>query len=667
MNLKKLCLLAMLAAGSMVFATVDLRTTIRDVYVEGTCEEAGIITFSVTGNDFPTATTTEPVYIRLRLDHAAVLCKTLVWQNIANPNDLTELPIYLPIEFEESLAGDTLAAPANTVSIVRWKRGEAEIWLLVQNPTGVWIENGGALDPPTANRRVRWTVGLTARSSWNNSSPAFAMSEANLPSATRDLLGLTTLEAVSTLICVDLSGSNLQPLPEPETVSMLNFDPISFDSSTLGVETANSAAGIFIGPQVQTSYSGDTRIARGYDFDCVGNLPDKFNPYVVARLCLVVGSGQQGVDNGVVCMTNNINVRINCGSWGFHRNSRVHLETEDDAAYGFPVELDGGGDPVDYNDIDPNIPIGIWVQLRSYALSLSIGNTIPYGSRGTLRNIGGNFYVTSDAEVQYSGVGELGSIDFNISATVCQWYQEDPDDVILDVCILASNRDTALDVAPFDGGGDAAIAADQALRCDPSLRKAFAFEWNFGAFLPCESIDCVRIFFPYLPKFFDTDFFAGVSYVNHGAGDLDVVYGNIYESDGTMWEVDFGSLPVRNLRTWLLADFDGAVAFVNAEDDTDVLIPTNDEGDLVFGDLRSSMFIVGCIIETDSLSASGADLDGYLLIGAGANINGSYTARNMEPGVDQIGDLPIQFDKKGTATFRDYSVQDALKMPHIFR
>lgn len=667
MNLKKLCLLAMLAAGSMVFATVDLRTTIRDVYVEGSCEEAGIITFSVNGDDFPTATTTEPVYIRLRLDHAAVLCKTLVWQNIANPNDLTETPIYLPINFEELLAGDSISAPENTVSIVRWKRGEPEIWLRVQNPTNTWILSGGVNVPPTANRRVRWTIGLTARTSWNENNLRFPI-EANLPAATRNIgaIAYSELDAVTTLICVDLTGSNLEPLPAPAEQSILNFDPISFDSTTTGVDTATSPTGIFIGSQVQTSYSGDTRIARGYDFDCVGTLPDKFNPFATARLCLELGSGQQGVDNGVVCITNNINVRINCGTWGFHRNSRVHLETEDDAAYGFPVEVDGGGDPVDYNDIDPTIPIGIWVQLRSYALSLSIGNTVPYGSRATMRNIGGNFFVTSDAEVQYSGVGVQGSIDFNISATVCQWYEEDPDDVILDVCILASNRDTQLDVAPFDGGGDQAIAEDQALRCDPSLRKAFQFEWNFGAFLPCESIDCVRIFFPYLPKFFDTDFFAGVSYVNHGAGDLDVVYGNIYESDGTMWEVDFGPLPIRNQRTWLLADFDGAVAFTNAEND-DVRIPTNDSGDLVFGDLRSSMFIVGCIVETDSLGAAGSDLDGYLLIGAGADINGSYIARNEEPGIGQTGDLPVLFDKKGTPTFREYTIQDALKMPNIFK
>lgn len=84
MNLKKLCLLALMAAGSMVFATVDLRTTIRDVYVQGTCEETGIITFSVNGDDFQNASTAQPVYIRIRLDHAAVLCKSLVYSHASN-------------------------------------------------------------------------------------------------------------------------------------------------------------------------------------------------------------------------------------------------------------------------------------------------------------------------------------------------------------------------------------------------------------------------------------------------------------------------------------------------------------------------------------------------------------------------------------------------------
>jgi hypothetical protein len=78
----------------------------------------------------------EPVYIRLRLDHDATLCKTLVWSNSLNPIDRTELPIFLPMSFEESTLVDAIAAPAETVSIVRWKAGENEIWIRIQFPSG---------------------------------------------------------------------------------------------------------------------------------------------------------------------------------------------------------------------------------------------------------------------------------------------------------------------------------------------------------------------------------------------------------------------------------------------------------------------------------------------------------------------------------------------------
>lgn len=664
MNLRKLTLVALLAASSMAFATVDLRTTIRDVYVDGTCEETGNITFSVNGDDFANASTMEPVYIRLRLDHAAKLCKTLVWSHVNNPVLRTQIPIYLPINFEERLATDFIAAPAETVSIVRWKAQENEIWLRIQFPSNMWILRGAVFVPPSNSVRVRWTIGVSAFTSWTQNNPLFNTIVpgplANLPSATRDVTGLTEDDAVSTLICTDLSASNLEPLPAPEEVSALNFDPTAWDSTTLNVETAASSSSIVLGRQLATSFSNDRIIARGYDFTCVGSFPDKFDGPTAVALCATTVADQSGINTfGVVCMTNDVTVRIICGGgWGFHQFSRIMLATEAGARYGFPVEGDG--------DVDPGITMhsGNWIQLNPVALGLvGLSSSFPYAAATSVFSIQDGTLLSREARIQYLGVGVTGSFTFDISATVCQWYEEPPDDVILQVTVYASNRDLSqvVDVPPFEGwSGSPVPGFDQERACDPSLRFAFQGPWLFGYFVECRAESCVRIFFPYVPRLRDidptveVDFWAGLSFVNQGTRTLNTIYANVYESDGSLWSVDFPSLATRNQQTygiWYVED-EGGVVFINAETG-DILAPTTSSADLIFGERRSSMFVTGCYVSEGDLSALGAavDLDGYLLIGAGGSIDGAYTARNFEisrydRNPNQDGDLPVQYEKR---------------------
>jgi hypothetical protein len=659
MNLRKLWVLALLASVStMVLATVDLRTTIRDVFVEGSCEETGNITFSVTGDDFSNASTLEPVYIRLRLDHGAKLCKTLVWANSINPVDRTELPIFLPMNFEDRTALDFIAAPAETVSIVRWKAGEDEIWLRVQFPSGQWISRGGTFLAPSSTVRVRWTMGISAFESWQQNEDDFlAPGLANLPSATRDVLGLTPDDAVSTLICVDLTGSNLEPLPAPGEQSLLNFDPSAWDSSTQNVLGAVNSSQIILGRQLSTSFSDDRVIARGYDFNCQVTLAKR--PPTAADLCAVTVADQQGVETfGVVCLSNNITVTVLCGrGWGFHQFSRVMLATEADAKYGFPV--------LDEGDVDPGIDRhpGNWIQLRSDAITLGgAAGSFPYAAASSVFPIQDGSLLAREARIQYLGTGTTGSFTFTLNATVCQWFEEPADDVILQLTILASNRDLTgpnglVDVSPFEGwSGTSTPGFDQERACDPSLRLAGQLTWNFGFFRTCQAASCVRIFFPYVPRLRNVDptvpvdFWAGLSFVNHGVADLNVVYANIYEADGAEWTVDFPDLAVRNQQTYAIwyDDAEGAVVFID-QMTGDVLSPVAQDGDLVFGDKRSSMFVVGCVTSVGDLSARNVavDLDGYLIIGAGSSIDGAYIARNEEyVQTTQDGDLPVLFDKK---------------------
>lgn len=659
MNLKKLCLVALLASSSMVFATIDLRTTINPVYVDGSCEQTGIIQFVVSADDFKDASTSQPVYIRITLEKAARLCKTLVLSNQTNVvgGALVANPIYLPIQFDGNTPATVTAVP-ETVSIARWVRGEGAFWLKVQSPTTTWTNIGA----PTNEVKVRWTVGISARTSWEQSNSEFLAGRSNLPSSTRDVTDLTTDAAVSTLICVDLRNSNLEPAPLPDDVSLLGFDPISYDFTTQGVDwdgganyAVNSETNIINGSLTFPSFSGDTEIGRGYDFNCSVTIPKFGTSPTSAALCLVPGgSGQNGFDEeGLVCMTNTILVDVNCGAgWGFHENSRVRLATETGTSYGFEVEIFGGS-PVEYAS-------GLY-QLTSNSLSLlPASGSAPYGSSANTITTPGGHILTRDAEIQFAGPGVPGSIRLTVTATVCQWYEEDPVDVNLELCVFASNRDRddIIDLDPFDGIGSLSDGTDQERRCDASLRKAGQVTWFFGRFIECRSSSCVRIFFQYMPLFrradgSAADFFTGVSYVNQGVAPLNQVTAHIYEADGSYWTADLPTIEVRNQHTWLFTYVEdlGSVAFTDNLGGMDPVVPVSQDGDLILGDNRMSMFIEGCFVADDDRSGELAvDLDGYMIIGNGTDNLGAYAARNFEIGrfdrdPNQNGDLPTLYTK----------------------
>ncbi|MEO1130462.1 MAG: hypothetical protein AAFX05_12260 [Planctomycetota bacterium] len=67
------------------------------------------------------------------------------------------------------------------------------------------------------------------------------------------------------------------------------------------------------------------------------------------------------------------------------------------------------------------------------------------------------------------------------------------------------------------------------------------------------------------------------------------------------------------------------------------LVATEEE----FGEARRSLFLAGAF---EAEFADNDDLDGYLLVGAGNNIDGSYLPRNFEGGDEadhRLGDLPL--------------------------
>ena len=227
---KVLGILALSAIATMTWANVDLRTNIQDLYYKGSCEEAGAITMSVNGDDFTDASTDNPTFIRIRLDHDAVLCSSLVgsWSTRDNQGRLLDgfygEPVFLAMRLEDKANPDNyILADPETVSIVRWIAGEGEIWLRVQSDSSTWIYSDtlGAPAPPAVNTgRVAWTFGVTAAKSYQRNQPLFTAvaQEANLPANTRDVTWETCTNdiypSISTLICVDLEDATLMAMPD---------------------------------------------------------------------------------------------------------------------------------------------------------------------------------------------------------------------------------------------------------------------------------------------------------------------------------------------------------------------------------------------------------------------------------------------------------------------
>jgi hypothetical protein len=636
-------LLVLTALGSMVFANVDLRTNIQDIYYRGTCEEAGSITMSVNGDDFFEASTMTPVYIRIRLNQGAALCDTLVdFSGIDSFGFAhTNVPVYLAMRLEGLTGtGTTVVAPPETVSIVRWIGGESEIWLRVQTPSNQWLNDGAANLAPNTERRVAWTFGVTARNSYNRNLAPSLVSEANLPANTTDVVnifGNPTGFAVSTLICVDVSESILEA--RPLNGSDLDFDTISFDSQTTDPRTVEFSSQIDTGDQTSANFSGDDTIARGEDVVC--SLTVDKGGQSFADLCLIPG-GQGGQDEGLVCMTDSIGINVFC-SYGWNLASQVIILTPDGAPYGMYVPL-SGGDPIQVATLGgtPVFAVDVTGDVEG------VNGFLAFAEESDLFTVGSNI-LASAATLYWLGIDIDGpKVDVFVEATVCMWYQNDPTAVNLQAGVFVTNRGSIFDEAPFNGeddDGDAGTgitADDQRQDCPPSFLFVGVIDWPFGAFLPCES-DRVVIFFPYLPKLVDTDFWTGISFVNQGAVnfDDDEVEAHLYEADGSRWDASFPALPVRNQQTYVLADDDQGVGFY--DDDNGIFIPVEaQDGDLVPLDKRSSGFVLGSHIGTSVLDIANPDLDGFCLIGnTVTQVIYGYLPRNMQPGVGQIGDLPI--------------------------
>lgn len=257
---RKLVLSAVFAFSSLsVFADINMSTTIAPMGVRATCEQSGSIDFRVTSDDFYDVSEENPAYIRLRFDHGALLCQTLVHE----PSGLAPIQVPAALELGSGNEGDTINIPAGAVSIVRWKQGEPELWLKITSSSSTWIRSGQDLVAPSPERPIRFSIGIDAATSQAMNEMLFQMGRANLAAS------LQNNAVVDTEMRFDLSKSNLEPLPAPMEESGLFFDPISFDNQTENVESAASFTQINLGQIYPVPFSDDRIIGRGFEDDVV--------------------------------------------------------------------------------------------------------------------------------------------------------------------------------------------------------------------------------------------------------------------------------------------------------------------------------------------------------------------------------------------------------------
>ncbi len=230
-----------------LFADIPIQESINDVYYRGDHQLTGSITLYPTDNDFAGASPEAPIYYRIALASGARLADTRV--DLNSQNELLSKPIYLACELVTSQPSVDNNVPKDAISIVRWVADESSIWFKVQRDSSTWISYADeSLHPPDDDHYIAWTIGISARSSDSDHDT----DKSNMPFNTRNLEYSGLADATSSIICVDLTESNM------ELTRYLEYD---IDAYAAAAETSPghfSEIGL-----LTTDFTSDFEIARG--------------------------------------------------------------------------------------------------------------------------------------------------------------------------------------------------------------------------------------------------------------------------------------------------------------------------------------------------------------------------------------------------------------------
>ena len=228
--------LVFLCLTSMAFADIESSTFLTRVSVPGENQRAGNIALFIDSNEFPRATSRKPVHIRIGLEEGVTLSETLV-----GPRDPA---IFLPMRV---FGADALmVAPANAISIVRWREGESAIWLRISAATDTWLEVDGSVEAPSPDNKVLVILGEDAATSRDLFEDYFLDGTANLPASQQD--------------GVDASSEIVLEL-ETEVGMLISYVPSAFQGRRGNLTTRAPEHAINAGKPMELTIYGDLLIA----------------------------------------------------------------------------------------------------------------------------------------------------------------------------------------------------------------------------------------------------------------------------------------------------------------------------------------------------------------------------------------------------------------------
>ena len=242
---------------------------------------------TVQGNDFNEASPEFPILFFIRFNHHVQLQEFNVGWPSEDPNVSRLNPIILPLELVDAPAGSTLAAPSDTVSIVRWLADEDKLWVCVRRSSGQWImnEDGEFVYPSLSNGFVKFRLGLTEPEYRDHYLPIYQTGLANAPTIERRDLWQKSMSnlasPLSTQLVLNIIDSTLAVCPTPECqvradlASFRQWSPTPIDYVAFTYHEGGIPANNFQGYMV--NFSGSPSVAFGIGTTQVPALSDKKN------------------------------------------------------------------------------------------------------------------------------------------------------------------------------------------------------------------------------------------------------------------------------------------------------------------------------------------------------------------------------------------------------
>jgi len=404
-------------------AHIQYGNSVNQVYYKGPHEQGGFFSISATADDFPNASPETPIFVEIVLDNNALLAHTLVDQTNQDPN--IQGPIFLPMKVDamDQTSMYEIAAPANTLSIVRWVQGEGSLWLRIQNSSSTWLQNNGSLSAPSANDHVTWGLGFSASFYQTNYS-----TNSNLPFPTRfpETIPAPIDDAISTPFCLDLSQSSLE---KTGLKSILSFSANYYN------EQAETLPGLY-------------ERRNELDVEQVGLV------WTLAWARDRVSSAGLSSEAAVItpCTGDVLSTTVNYLNLDFkpqfhlnpvflHKGSYILLETNPEAPYGF--RSDGA----------------------RFLSGVSSVEVVPESA----------FTVNGEMlyhEIRLIWEGEhvlLRDVNPNLSATLSHACDQDPWEMVVDVSVYLMSGSPFQDEPPFTGPSQQAACEPQAFLADSNI------------------------------------------------------------------------------------------------------------------------------------------------------------------------------------------------------